>query len=387
MSKFDCSLKRYYKEPSEKYVCMTTSLFYKSEYFKVSKNLKPMNKTMNKVKSFITNIKSTIQQFIDGVYPSNYYYRIYFDKTIYKLKEYKQLLKIIMKNPKVQLIEFDCSNIKNINNSSKTAHIELFGTLMRFHAIFDDKSPNLETIICVDADNTYTPKFIEVTSDFIKSSKLVMGIMSITSIGFHSNDFTEFDMFNYYYLLAGGTMFKKDKIFTIQLWDKYFTNMFQQYDLMYVVNYLDFKRLAINAVLGHNAIQTQSYYSFNYGLDEIWLNYVIKKILKDTGRQSALDCYLTRNINFKFVTKRILDLMKYNAKVNKKEYDLFVKESKIPELKEIKDHIKFYDTLKNNKYLDRIYIQNNIKYIIVNSKKLMKQRKKYDYYELTNSLS
>ena len=156
---------------------------------------------------------------------------------------------------------------------------------------------------------------------------------------------------------------------------------------MYIVNYLDFKRLAINSVLGHNSIQTQSYYSFNYGLDEIWLNYVMKKILKDAGRQSALDCYLTRNVNFKFVTKRILDLMKYNAKVNKKEYDLFVKETKIPDLKEIKDHIKFYDSLKKNKYLDRIYLQNNIKYIIVNSRELMKQRKKYDYYELTNSLS
>ena len=54
---------------------------------------------------------------------------------------------------------------------------------------------------------------LKVVSDFRKSNKLV-GIMSITSIGFHSNDFSEFDIFNYY-LLAGGTMFKKDKIFTI----------------------------------------------------------------------------------------------------------------------------------------------------------------------------
>lgn len=388
MNKFNCSFKRYYKEPSEKYVCMTTSLFFKSEYFKVSKNLKPMNKTMNKVKLFITNIKNNIKQFINGVYPKNYYYRIYFDKTIYKLKEYKELIKIIMKNPKVQLIEFNCPNIKNINNSTNLAHIELFGTLLRFHAIFDDKSPNIETVVCVDADNTYSNKFIKVVSDFRKSNKLVRGIMSITSIGFHSNDFSEFDIFNYYYLLAGGTMFKKDKIFTINLWNKYFTNMFNQYDLMYVINYLDFKRLAINSVLGHNEIQTQSYYSFNYGLDEIWLNFVIKKILKEEGKKDLLDCYLTKNYNFKFVTNRILSLMKYNSKVNKKEYDLFIKESpfkKIPDIKEIKDHIKFYNTLKNNKYLDRIYIQNNIKYIIIYSEDLIKKRNKFDYYELTYS--
>ena len=388
MNKFKCSFKRYYKEPSEKYVCMTTSLFFKSEYFKVSKNLKPMNKTMNKVKSFIKNIKNNIKQFINGVYPKNYYYRIYFDKTIYKLKEYKELIKIIMKNPKVQLIEFDCSNIKNINNSTKVSHIELFGTLLRFHAIFDDKSPNLETIICVDADNTYSDKFIKVVSDFTKSDKLVRGIMSITSIGFHSNDFTEFDIFNYYYLLAGGTIFKKDKIFTIDLWNKYFTNMFNQYDLMYVVNYLDFKRLAINAVLGHNEIKTQSYYSFNYGLDEIWLNFVIKKIYKDEVQKDLLECYLTKNYNFKFVTNRILSLMKYNSIVNKKEYNLFIKDSpfkKLPDIKEIKNHMEFYNILKKNKYLDRIYIQNNIKYIIINCKDLIKKRKKYDYYELTYS--
>lgn len=388
MSKFDCSLKRYYKEPSEKYVCMSTSLFYKSGYIKVNKNLKTANKTMNKVKSFIINIKNTIQQFIDKVYPDNYYYRIYFDKTIYKLKEYKELIKIIMKNPKVQLIEFDCSNIKNVNNSNKINHIELFGTLMRFHPIFDDNSPNIETIICVDADNTYTKKFIEIVSNFRKSNKLVKGIMSTTSIGFHSNDFTEFDMFNYYYLLAGGVMFKKDKIFTKNIWEKYFTNMFQQYDLMYVANYLDFKRVAINAVLEHDSIKTQSYYSFNYGLDEIWLNFVIKKILKDTNKKELLECYLTKDFNFKFVTKRLFDLMKYNSKINKKEYDLFIKESpfnKLPDINEIKDHIKFYDILKNNKYFDRLYIQNNIKYIIINCKDLMKKRNKYDYYELIMS--
>ena len=385
MSKFDCSLKRYYKEPKEKYVCMTTSLFYKSGYLKVSKNLEAVNKTMNKVRSFIKNIKNTVQQFINGVYPSNYYYRIYFDKTIYKLDEYKQLIKIIMKNPKVQLIEFNCDNIKNINNKSKTAHIELFGTLMRFHAIFDDKSPNLETVLCVDADNTYTRKFMEVASNFIKSDKLVMNVMSITTISFHSNDFTEFNLFNYAYMIANIVLFKKNKIFSIELWNKYFTNLFQQYDLMYVVNYLDFKRLAINAVLEHDTLKTQSYYSFNYGLDEIWLNYVIKKILKDAKKESLLDCYLTKNVNFKFVTKRLLDLLKYNSIVNKKEFDLFIRESpfnKIPDIKSIKDHLQFYDILKKNKYFDRLYFQNNIKYIIVNHRELMKNRRKYGYYEL-----
>ena len=63
MNKFNCSFKRYYKEPSEKYIM--TTLFFKSEYFKVSKNLKPMNKQWIKL-NYLYNIKNNIKQFING---------------------------------------------------------------------------------------------------------------------------------------------------------------------------------------------------------------------------------------------------------------------------------------------------------------------------------
>lgn len=53
--------------------------------------------------------------------------------------------------------------------------------------------------------------------------------------------------------------------------------MFEQYDLMYLYNYIDFKRFSINSVLNIKTPELKSYYGFHYGTDEIWLNYVIKK--------------------------------------------------------------------------------------------------------------
>lgn len=379
-----CNLKRYYDEPKEDYNCFSTSLFFKDNYFKMKKNFSFKDETMLKVKSFITNITKTLSLFLENKVPKNYYYRLYYDKSLTKIEAYKNLINILKKIEKVQLIEYECNNFKNMNNQTGLSHIDLFGTFMRFHALFDDKSPNLKTVIMVDADNEYKPKFIDIIENFIKSKNIVSCILPISVAGMHNNDFQELNYFNFIYMMAGGVFFKKSSgLFTNEIWDKYFNNMFKQYDLMYLYNYIDFKRFSINSVLNIKTPELKSYYGFHYGTDEIWLNYVIKKILKDNNKEDLLQPYITKNYNINFVVKRFLTFLEYNEKTNNKNFKLFIKNSKFKSLKDLKKYTKnkklnyhkFFDEIKKNKYLDRIYIQNSIKYIILNYKFLQDKTK------------
>lgn len=383
-----CVMKRLYNEPNENYVCFSTSLFYKENYIKVTKNMKTYNVSMEKVKLFLNNIKNTlvIIQKINKrkVLPMTCYYRIYYDKTLYKLKEYKYFLDILKKIKIVQLIEYNCEEFKNINNKSGISHIELFGTFMRFFSIFDNESPNMKYVLSVDADSYYKEPFFEILKRFINSKNIVSCIMNLSIFGFYVNDFDKMSFFNYSYMMGGAILIKKDKIFTYEIWEQYFYNMFEQYDLMYILNYLDFKRLAFNSMIETDVI-TQSYYSFNYGYDEIWINYVIKKILIDNKKTELLQPYITKDVNYKGILKRLTTFLKYNQKINKKEFDLFMKEFDYKSIDDYEkdimnkkfNYLKFFNKLKKNKYLNRIYIQNSIKYIILNIHTLLKKRGRY----------
>ncbi len=91
--------------------------------------------TNDKVMLFYSNLKKTL----------NIYFRVYYDKTIFKVKKYKELYEELKAHPKVQLVEFECEYFKNSRNNKDTYyHINLFGTLVRFFPIFDNSSKKME---------------------------------------------------------------------------------------------------------------------------------------------------------------------------------------------------------------------------------------------------
>jgi hypothetical protein len=391
-----CKFIKYFKEPTKKYVCMSTVLFFKDKYIKVSRNLKTSNKTEDKVTSFYNNLKETENMLTKKIYPEDFYLRIYYDKSIFKIQKYVTLFEKFKQNKKIQLVEFHCEHFMDNDNF----HIDLFGSFMRFYTIFDNESTKMEYCILTDADNIYTEKFVEIFDTFKKSKNLVYTFNKITQIGFHGNDYMENNnFFDYIYLLGGFTIIKKNKIFDIKYWEKYFNNMFQQNDLMYIYNYIDFKRYAFNAILNKVELKPQSYYSFNYGADEVWLNYVIKKILSLNKKENKLDAYIVKDYNIILLLTRLIDIFKYNSIVNIEEFKLFIKNcdflkqknyhelaNYIHFLKNKRDEkmiIKFFDELKSNYYFNRIYVQNNIKYIICNFQELLDKRGKYNYFDIT----
>ena len=144
-----CKFIKKFKEPNEKYNCFSLSLFYMNKYIKTTHNLKPFNASKNKVAIFYKNLMNINELLLTEVYPKNFYLRLYYDNSIFKCEKYVELIKILSKNPKIQLVEYICNDYK-INN-----HINLFGTLSRFYTIFDDESKNMNYCIITDADNFF----------------------------------------------------------------------------------------------------------------------------------------------------------------------------------------------------------------------------------------
>lgn len=310
---------------------------------------------------------------------------------------------------KVQLVEYECKDIKY----NEHTHINLFGTLTRFYSLFDVESVNMEYCIFVDVDNYISREYLNIIDEFMKTDKLVMTVNRLNQISFFENDVMyKDDLFYNIHLLGGMTMIKRDSIFKDSIWNQYFHHLFEQNDLNYVYDYLDFKKNSFYFILNRNNNHIKndelitSYHSFYYGSDEIWLNFVIKKILRENGLEDKLMVYYTKDYDFNIFGMKMKEMIEYNKVVNKDGLRYFFsdmtfvknnhmtmnkkkKKSKDTEkrtmninenVKRMKDEIdnmlntsfnkrnikfiSFMKRLSKNKYLNRIYLQSKMKYFI-----------------------
>jgi hypothetical protein len=388
----NCKFTRYYEEPNEKYVCLSLSLFLVEKYIKRTKKNESINVLDKKINLFFKNMIQKSKNLLDGTFPNNYYMRIYYDDSIYKNDKMKLLFDKFKKHQKIQLIQYECPKYKK----NDISHIHLFGTVMRFHALFDKYSPNMEMCAFIDADAYYTKNYIRELEDFRKSNYLILTFNTIYQTPMYFMD-EKINPYNYNLLdkthfPAGLTTIKRNPIFDSLYWDKYLENMFDQFDLLLSYNYLDFKRFGLK---NENDYEKQSYYSFNYGFDEIWLSFILKKILIDSNNQNKLKVILFRSTNIINFLNRILLFFQYNYNRNFDQFNLFIKNCDFLENKSIEGlekymkNIKneniansFFIKLKNNPYFNRIYLQNNIKFIIFNYDQLYKIYIKYHQDDL-----
>jgi hypothetical protein len=392
-----CKFIKYFKEPDEKYNCISISLFYLEKYTKTTKNLISYNATEKKINLFYENLLKIDEFLQNGIYPKDFYVRFYYDKSILKVAKYIEILKIFKKNKKIQLVEYDWDYFK----LNREFHIYLIGTFARFYSIFDTSSKNMQYCVLADADNIFTKNFFSIFDEFKKTNNLIYTINSSIQTIFHGNDFMNNNLYNYIYLPACMTIIKRDKIFNIKYWNKYFIKMYEQNDLMYLYNYNDFKKYSFIKILGRDDLKIESTYEFCYGTDEIWLNYILKKILINNKKINKLSVYYTADCNFNIILFKLNDLFKFNNITNN-NFKLFLKECNFIKTKNYdslslyiksfenrnnkeKDLIIFFNEIKKNKYYKRIYIQNNVRYAIDNIEGLLKKRGKYELNEIMSS--
>lgn len=384
----DCIFERKFIEPTEKYICMSMSLFLIDNYIKHDKNNKEYNVTQSKKNLYLKNTLIKAKQLLTNYFPPNYYLRIYYDNSLETDTRFNNMINLFKKYNRIQLIKFTCEKFK----SQDIGHIHLFGTIMRFHPLFDKESPNIKTCVFIDADTVYKPLYLQEISLFEKSDKLVMAFNGIYQLSFYIIDNMDDSILNNIHLPAGLTVIKKTDIFKYDYWDKYINNFYKQDDLKFIMNYLDFKRFGCPK--NDTDYDKQSYSSFEYGVDEILLSFMVRKILTDTGNQDKLVLKIFRSTNNNFVLKRLNLFLEYNYNRNNRVFKLFLQECKFLNkitFDELKKHIlkmktnqlksTLFNHLKNNKYYDYLYLQSSLKNIITNFDELIKNTLKHDMYK------
>jgi hypothetical protein len=138
-----CKMTKFYKEPKGNYNILSTVLFLTPYGYKSSL-------------MYIDGLKANLQDFYLH-FDNTFYYRIYYDKSVVEeihddqdlnslTKECKSLFDKLKTAPRVQLIMYECPKFKK----NKNYHKGLFGTILRFSALFNEK--NIKVVVSSDTE-------------------------------------------------------------------------------------------------------------------------------------------------------------------------------------------------------------------------------------------
>ena len=216
----------------------------------------------------------------------------------------------------------------------------------------------------MDSDNYYTDVLFDEIDDFITSDHDVLAI----SRGLSCGDFyniqprtkKELNMkiFNNHFLY-GGTMFKINKEkFPIRIWTDYFLKMYDDIGLKHVIMESDYKKFSY-----FPDTKEVSYLSYQYGTDEIVLNYILKYIVTDLDIKYL---YFRNNNIMNHMLSRIVMALKFNK--NKNNYAA----TKIPRLNTNNIDDSFRALNKNITYLRMLDIDICLLQFIKDYKKWIK---------------
>lgn len=270
-----CNLKKYYKEDGKKYNLFVISIFYYDKYVRLGKKGVYSNKSIEKQLIFIQNIRENVKKLYNGEIPKDWKLRIYYDVSLFNFKyenklPWKDLFQDLIKLDKVQLIKYTCSKYFNKNNKT---HVKLFGTLLRFYPYFH-KEENVKSVHSIDADNIITKPWMDKLVEFINSNYQINVFCSKYEFPRYKN-MNQNDGFDCYFR-AG--IFSSKVFFKEEQWE----NMFNEMDN----NKSEFIEVYNRIIENINLIFPNEYKNkdntfFEFGFDEIILNYFIKKYIRE----------------------------------------------------------------------------------------------------------
>ena len=336
IEKYDCEFIKDYKEPKEKYVVVSFSIFYIDKYIRHTRK-NTVDKSVTRQLEFLYNLTNNINLMTLGVIPKNWYFRIYYDDSLMKFKHndvflWKEFFNKNKNNYRLQFVKYKCPKFINSNNN----HINLFGTILRLHPLFC-KNENTSMVIMFDADNTFTQKYIDEIMKFKESKYDYNTFSSKYEISLYMMDYA--NMKNEYYFRMG--MFSSKVKFDKKNW----------HNLLYqLVNYEEnyFKEMLLFLYNIHKEVrpnrEIKKYNEFEYGMDEIILNYQIKKLFNDNNYKLKIVRYKPMPLMI-FNTFEIF--MKYNYKSSKNDVIKILTDLSTSILKKNKINTNNLDSLYN----------------------------------------
>lgn len=262
-----CHFIKEYNDPKNEYSIISLSLFYMPQYIRQFYN-NARNVTVERQLKFIYNLLSNLHNLEHKFYYPNWYLRIYYDDSIFKFKHegtyiWEDFYNEYKHHNKLQWINYKCPDFMKNNDY----HINLFGSIIRFYPFFY-KDSKLKMVISADMDNFYTKDYLSELRNFENSNYDFNVFCSKYEVAFYQQKETDC-------YFRSGMIASKVK-FDEKYWNFILKQLktFSNKDFSNILNNLN-KECKI--IRPNRAIK--SYKNFEYGIDEIIINYYFKKIL------------------------------------------------------------------------------------------------------------
>lgn len=307
-----CDYSKQYEEPERKYNIFSFSIFYMKEYRQYNKN-DAKDVAVKRQTAFLHNLGLNIDNLNNGVFGKNWYFRIYYDESIFNFKvngvcPWIAFFNKHKHNKLIQFVQFNCNSFIDKRKKTK-CHINLFGTLPRLQPIFEQNNL-LQTVVVFDADNYITKTYFDEIILFKKSKYDYNVFCSKYETSFYiDNDSRDVD---HCYLRCG--MIAVNKKLPVCLWN---------FILYQLETFEDkpFEQLLDRIFIRHTGLmpnkKIKPYQKFEYGIDEIVLNYYIKRFF-------ILHDFKVRIVRYRPMIMPIIETMIVYIKYNDKKHKLII---------------------------------------------------------------
>ncbi len=310
LKKYVGIFKKDYVEPKEKYNIFSFCVFYMSKYIRYFRNYSK-DITEKRQLQFLYNLTLNIQNVEQGFFGDNWYIRIFYDKSLFSFhsgnsKPWVDFISMYKNHPKVQFVEFKYQEF--LNKHIKDCHLNLFPTMVRLYPIFE-KDPLVGVVSVCDADNLITKDLFDELILFEKSKYDYQSLCSNYEFSYYKNNSAN-DPDNCY--IRCGMLAVKKKLPEV-LW--YYV-LYQ----MKTVSNKDYDALLKKLYNYHYNLfpekKIKCYKDFEYGSDEIALNFYIKRFFIEAKYKMRVVRY--RPIIIPIINTMIA-YMEYNVRKGNKE--------------------------------------------------------------------
>lgn len=310
--KYKCNFIKKYNEPKQKYNIFSFSIFYMKEYQQYNKE-DSEDISVKRQTTFLYNLALNISNLESGVFGKNWYFRIYYDESIFNFKIDKvypwiEFFNKYKNNKLIQFVKFNCRHFIDKQKKSK-CHINLFGTLPRLYPIFEENKL-LQTIVVFDADNYITKKYFDEIILFKKSKYDYNAFCSKYETTFYRDINSNIN--DYCYLRCG--MISVNKKLPQDLWNF----------ILYQLETFEDERFELHLqriFTYHTSLmpdkKIKPYQEFEYGMDEIILNYYIKHFFRVFN-------FKMRVIRYRPMIMPIIETIIVHIKHNYKKHKLII---------------------------------------------------------------
>jgi hypothetical protein len=306
-----CKLTPLYTEEPNDYHLLSTCLFVKQNYIKTTKGIvKDMGSLRRK--QFISTIKKHIQSYDKGYWDDKYRLRIHFDNSFERNDELMKIFNEYKHHPFIQWVKYELPNLKD--PEFKKDHIGMIGMIVRQHPLFV-KNNKINCVSIIDMDSWYTDSWKQVLIKFKKSKYDFHAFNSIFSIQFYGTIMPGISLQKNPNFWVPGGMFSSKIRFPDWRWNQ--IPEFINNHMLPTLRFFDSFKVA----LFDNKIDRMME-EYEYGLDEMYLNYIVNYYISKQNLSIQLTPIHSYN-NIQMVTGRILTYIKWNEYKTYRTHELY----------------------------------------------------------------